>query len=84
MVTQLDSLICVEVPFVKETTKLVSADLELIWSFKGSLQNGKFTEFGHTAETLKSKFLFHLPIFGDLYLPNQAKPILYPLSKVVV
>ena len=54
-----------------------------MWSFKGSLQNGKFTEFGHTAETLNSKFQFHLPIFGDLYLPNQAEPILDPLSKDV-
>ena len=84
MVTQLNSLTWVEVHFVKETTKEVSADFELIWTFKGSLQNGKFTELGHTAETLKSEFQFHLPIFGDLYLPNQAELILDPLSKVVV
>ena len=35
-----------------------------------------------TAETLKSEFQFHLPIFGDLYLPNRAEPIHDPLSKV--
>ena len=57
--------------------------MELIWSFKGSLQNGKFTEFDHTTETLISEFQFHLPIFGDLYLPNRAEPVHDPLSKDV-
>ena len=56
--------------------------MELIWSFKGSLQNGNFTEFGHTAKTLKSEFQFHLPIFGDLYLPNRAELVHDPLRKV--
>jgi hypothetical protein len=41
MVAQLGSLIWVKVPFVVETMKQVSSNLELIWIFKNSSQNSK-------------------------------------------
>ena len=39
MASQLDYLIWVEVPFVKEATKQSSSSLELNWTFKISFKN---------------------------------------------
>ena len=41
MVTQLDSLIWVEVTFVKEITKQVASVLEHVWTFKSYCKNNK-------------------------------------------
>ena len=43
MVTQLDCLIWVEVPSMKEATKQSSSSLELNWTFKISFKNNNNT-----------------------------------------
>ena len=76
MVTQLDCLIWVEVPYVKEATKQSSSSLELNWTFKINFKNSNNTDSAlRLAELFEPEFQFCVPHFGALYLPNQAEPV---------
>ena len=66
MVTQLDSLIRVEVHFVKETIEQVSIDSELVWTLKINSQTASFTEFVELGlNNLNLVFSFHVALFGN-------------------